>query len=77
MNQNNFYLPTMFKLLAILYIMIDVFLMWDNSFSAYQKFSQKLTFLTPPPPPLIRTRTGADQGVRHASFSENFAYMLN
>ena len=34
----------------------------DHSFSAYAKFSEKLTFLTPPP---------------FLSFSENFAYVLN
>ena len=45
----------------------------DHSFSTYVKFSEKLTF--PPPPPLIRTRTCAYQGVRNVSFSENFAYV--
>ena len=29
------------------------------------------------PPPLIRTRTCAYQGVRNGSFSESFAYILN
>ena len=36
------------------------------------KFSEKRTFL-PPPPPLIRTRTCAYQGVRNACFSENLS----
>ena len=43
-----------------------------HSFSTYAKFSERLTSS-----PLIRTRTCACQGVRNASFSENFAYVLN
>ena len=45
----------------------------NHSFSTYEKFSEKLTFLNP----LIRTRTCAYQRVRNVSFSENFAYILN
>ena len=37
----------------------------DHSFSTYAKYSEKLAFLTPL------------QGARNASFSENFAYVLN
>ena len=39
----------------------------DHSFSTYTKFSEKLTFLTPP----ICIRTRAYQGVRNISFSES------
>ena len=41
-----------------------------HSFSMYAKFSEKLTFRTP----LMYTSMSAYQGVRNASFSENFAY---
>ena len=40
----------------------------DHPLSTYAKFSEKLIFAY---------GTGAYQGVRNASFSENFAYVLN
>ena len=46
---------------------------WDQSFSTYAKFSEKLKFLTS----LIRRCTCAYQGVGNVSFSKNFAYVLN
>ena len=52
---------------------VTTFNIWGHPFSAYAKFSEKLTFLTS----LIRTRTCAYQGVRNVSFSENVAYVLN
>lgn len=42
-------------------------------FSTYVKFSVRLTF----PYPLMRTRTGAYQGVGCASFSESYTRELN
>ena len=45
----------------------------DEGVNAYTKFSEKLTFLAP----LIRTRTCTYQGIRDASFLENFSYVLN
>ena len=42
----------------------------DHSFKTHAKFSEKLLFLT-------YTRTCAYQGVRNASFLENFLYVLN
>ena len=44
----------------------------DHSFSTYEKFSGKLTFL-----PLWYAPMCAYQGVRNVNFSENFAYVLN
>ena len=41
--------------------------------STYAKFSKKNNISNP----LIRTRTCTCQGVRNASFSGNFAYVLN
>ena len=60
--------------------------LWYHPFSAYAKFSEKLTFITPwyaharktnISYPLIRTRSCAYQGLRNVSFSENFAYVLS
>ena len=45
----------------------------NHSFSAYAKIFQKTNISYP----LIRTRTCAYQGVRNASFSDNFLYVLN
>ena len=58
-----------------LWLKLLVFLCnWGSSTKCVHKiFGKKLTFLTP----LIRTHTCAYQGVRHVSFSENVAYILN
>ena len=49
-----------------------------HSFSTYAKVSDKLTFLTPHPHPLIRIRRSSHhQGVKNVDFLENFVYVLN
>ena len=54
----------------------SIYLVWDHSFSTSAKSSEKLTFLSPWYAH-IRTHTCAYQGIRNASFSENFAEALN